>query len=149
MESNHNRANQPHLSPPKQLPVIYNRPNNSLTNSTHTSGNPQTLSPNNSRLIIQQSLPNHINHPNHPNQNPMLLSPPPNPMQPMIITQPNPGYQQNIGSGSRVVVQSEILGASKGLIPSNPNISSAPPLGYGMPPPQHVIANSSTPMQII
>jgi hypothetical protein len=118
VDSNHTNHLVP-LSPPKQLPVIYNR-SNSLGNSKHKS-NPQTNNISNSRVIIQQG-------PSNQQKNTLLLSPPPNPIHPVIINQPQtfnqiPQIPQPINSGSRVIIHSEILGQSKELIQSSQNIS--------------------------
>ena len=50
---------------------------------------------------------------------------------------------QQISSGSRVIIQSEILGQNKHMIPSNQNISSS----YNLPPPM-VVVNPPPQMQI-
>ena len=113
------------MSPPKQLPVIYNRPN-SHSNSQHKV-NSQTANSSHSRVIIQQA-------PSNQQKSNILLSPPPNPIHPVIINQPQtfnliPQIAQPINSGSRVIIQSETLGQSKGLIQSSHNI---PPPGYNI-----------------
>ena len=101
--------------------------------------NPPVVNSGNSRVIIQQGRP-----PNQ-QQGPVFLAPPPNPMHPVIINQPQtfnqiPQNPQGISSGSRVIIQSEIIGQSKGIIQSNHNISS-PPQGYNVSH-QPVIMNS-------
>lgn len=82
----------------------------------------------NSRLIIQQGPPQ------NQQKGPVYLAPPPNPMNPVVLNQPQtfnriPQIPQGINSGSRVVIQSEIVGQNKGLIQSSHNI---PPQGYNI-----------------